>query len=70
LENRFLGAAPKAFENWPGVISLVLKFVSDAQFSFEKPAAQCPPLYESRPEPIWRVLNSFHQVKKLLALNG
>jgi hypothetical protein len=44
LGNRFLKAAPRAFEKLAGAISPVFKtsrFVSDAQFSFEKLAAHC-----------------------------
>jgi hypothetical protein len=43
----FNGVASRAFENWQGEISAVLnsgKKVSDEQFSFEKRAAQRPPL--------------------------
>jgi hypothetical protein len=47
LDNRFLRAGLRAFENRPGPISLVLKsskYISNEQFSFEKSAAQHPPL--------------------------
>ncbi len=52
LDNRFLRAAPRIFENRPVAIPPVLKNASfekcqkcsDAQFSFEKPAVQWPPL--------------------------
>jgi hypothetical protein len=50
LENRFLGVALRAFENKPRSITLVLKpdkNVSDEYFSFEKPAAQHPPLLKA-----------------------
>jgi hypothetical protein len=41
LDNRFLGAVPRAFEKRPGLICPVfkpVKYVYDKQFSFEKPA--------------------------------
>jgi hypothetical protein len=50
LKNRCLGVASRALENWPGPISPIFKpekYVSDEQFSFEKPAAQRPPLLKA-----------------------
>jgi hypothetical protein len=50
LDERFAGAAPRAFENQPGPISTVsksAKYVSDAQLSFEIPTALRLPLLKS-----------------------
>jgi hypothetical protein len=46
LDNRFLGAAPRAFENQPAQFRQIKKsskYDSDVEFSFEKPAAQPQP---------------------------
>jgi hypothetical protein len=44
------------------------KFVSDEQFSFEKLAAQCPPLLKTGQRQISPVPKRLFQAKKLLAI--
>jgi hypothetical protein len=72
LDNRFIALTPRAFESRQGAISPVLKSgkqVSDEQFSFEKRAAQRPPLCKAGKSQSRRFEN-FSKIQKLLALNG
>jgi hypothetical protein len=47
-----------------------LQICLNEQYSFEKPAAQRPATFESRPGLILPVLKSFRQIHKLLVLNS
>jgi hypothetical protein len=46
------------------------KYVSNEQLAFEKPAAQSPPLFESRPMPILPILKNFQQIPKTFGTKG
>jgi hypothetical protein len=73
LDDRCLGVVPRAFENWQGTISPVLKsskLVVNNQFSFEKQAAQRPPLLKAEPWPSRQFRKAFSKFKKLLMLTG
>ncbi len=69
LDNRFLGAEPRAFESRP-----------EPTCRFWKPAKANLPIlkasqsqladFESRPEPIYPVFKSFSPILKIFALNG
>ncbi len=76
LDNRFLGAASRAFESWPEPTESSV----EPTRQFWKPARANLPIlkagqgqlanFESLPEPISLVFISFLQIQKLFALNG
>jgi hypothetical protein len=56
-----------------GPITPVLKsaqYVSDEQFSLEKPVAQPQPLMKTGQGQFWTPFKSFQRIHQLLALNG
>jgi hypothetical protein len=68
LINKFLGAAPRAFERAAGPSLPIFKsnnYISDEQFSFEKLPTQRLPFLKAGHDLFRRSWKSFQQIQKL-----